>query len=194
MADTGAPWSIPYAEPADLVRDWPALSEDVADAVAAGLDTRRFGQIVQTIEAGTFSTQSGTYQEVFTVAITPVSATNKVLLVASVPMGFATGGAGGSPTGMMSIFRATTNLAVPTSPGSRTPAMHEVVGASSEVQVASFMFLDSPSTTSATTYSVRVRAPGNGASTVFVNRSQLDDNAAGRSRTIASLTAIEVLA
>ena len=37
MADTGAPWSIPYAEPADLVRDWPALSEDVADAVAAGL-------------------------------------------------------------------------------------------------------------------------------------------------------------
>jgi hypothetical protein len=37
MADTGAPWNIPYAEPADLVRDWPALSEDVADAVAAGL-------------------------------------------------------------------------------------------------------------------------------------------------------------
>jgi hypothetical protein len=37
MADTGAPWFIPYAEPADLVRDWPGLSEDVADAVAAGL-------------------------------------------------------------------------------------------------------------------------------------------------------------
>jgi hypothetical protein len=37
MADTGAPWEIPYAEPGDLVRDWPALSEDVADAVADGL-------------------------------------------------------------------------------------------------------------------------------------------------------------
>jgi hypothetical protein len=37
MADTGAPWNIPYAEPSNLVRDWPALSEDVAEAVAAGL-------------------------------------------------------------------------------------------------------------------------------------------------------------
>ena len=38
MADTGAPWNIPFAEPTDLVRDWPELSEDVANAVAAGLD------------------------------------------------------------------------------------------------------------------------------------------------------------
>jgi len=37
VADTGAPWNIPFAEPTDLVRDWPQLSEDVADAVAAGL-------------------------------------------------------------------------------------------------------------------------------------------------------------
>jgi hypothetical protein len=42
MPDTGAPWSIPYAEPSDLVRDWPALSEDVADAVAAGLTNASF--------------------------------------------------------------------------------------------------------------------------------------------------------
>jgi hypothetical protein len=37
MPDTGAPWNIPYAAPSDLVRDWPALSEDVAEAVADGL-------------------------------------------------------------------------------------------------------------------------------------------------------------
>jgi hypothetical protein len=42
MADTGAPWNIPFAEPSDLVRDWPALSEDVADAVAAGLSSTGF--------------------------------------------------------------------------------------------------------------------------------------------------------
>jgi hypothetical protein len=42
MADTGAPWSIPYAEPSSLVRDWPELSEDVADAVAAGLSAAAF--------------------------------------------------------------------------------------------------------------------------------------------------------
>jgi hypothetical protein len=37
MADTGNPWFIPFAEPSDLVRDWPALSSAVGTAVAAGL-------------------------------------------------------------------------------------------------------------------------------------------------------------
>jgi hypothetical protein len=38
MADTGAPYFIPYAEPTDLVRDWPELSEDVALAIVAALE------------------------------------------------------------------------------------------------------------------------------------------------------------
>jgi hypothetical protein len=42
MPDTGAPWNIPYAAPADLVRDWPALSEDVAEAIADGLSAASF--------------------------------------------------------------------------------------------------------------------------------------------------------
>jgi hypothetical protein len=50
MADTGAPWNIPYAEPAELVRDWPALSEDVAEAVAAGLSAAGYNSS-QTITA-----------------------------------------------------------------------------------------------------------------------------------------------
>jgi hypothetical protein len=33
MADTGAPFSVPFVEPSDLVRDWPGISEDVADKV-----------------------------------------------------------------------------------------------------------------------------------------------------------------
>ena len=33
MGDTGLPFEIPFAEPSDTVRTWPALSEDVADAV-----------------------------------------------------------------------------------------------------------------------------------------------------------------
>jgi hypothetical protein len=38
MADTGAPYFIPFAEPTDLVRDWPELSEDVALAIVAALE------------------------------------------------------------------------------------------------------------------------------------------------------------
>jgi hypothetical protein len=38
MPDTGAPYNIPFADPTDLVRDWPALSEDVALAIVAALE------------------------------------------------------------------------------------------------------------------------------------------------------------
>jgi hypothetical protein len=38
MPDTGAPYFIPYADPTDLVRDWPDLSEDVALAIVAALE------------------------------------------------------------------------------------------------------------------------------------------------------------
>jgi hypothetical protein len=38
MPDTGAPWNIPYVDPTDLVRDYPQASEDLADAIADGLD------------------------------------------------------------------------------------------------------------------------------------------------------------
>jgi hypothetical protein len=37
MADTGAPWNIPYATPTDLVRGYPAVDEAQALAVASGL-------------------------------------------------------------------------------------------------------------------------------------------------------------
>jgi hypothetical protein len=33
MADTAAPFSVPYVEPSDLVRAYPAASEDLADKV-----------------------------------------------------------------------------------------------------------------------------------------------------------------
>ena len=38
MPDTGAPYFIPFADPTDLVRDWPDLSEDVALAIVAALE------------------------------------------------------------------------------------------------------------------------------------------------------------
>jgi hypothetical protein len=34
MPDTGAPWNIPFAAPADLVRDWPDLSEEASPTLS----------------------------------------------------------------------------------------------------------------------------------------------------------------
>jgi len=84
MADTGAPWNIPYAEPADLVRDWPALSEDVADAVAAGLDVASLvKQVKQVITTTDFTTTSTTMVDLtgVTATVTPSAATNRFLLL-----------------------------------------------------------------------------------------------------------------
>jgi hypothetical protein len=196
MPDTGAPWNIPYVEASDLVRDYPAADEAQALAIAAGLTSVSVvRQVVQTIKTDTFSMTDTAYAEVtgLTVAITPESASNKVLVVCSVPLGFTTSGGGGSPTGELSIFRGNTNLAVPSSPGSRIPAMHSTVATTGSMEAANFAFLDSPATTSSTTYGVRLRRSPNGG-TIYVNRTSLDDDDATRARGVATITAIEVIA
>jgi hypothetical protein len=55
-----------------------------------------------------------------------------------------------------------------------------------------FNYLDSPATTSATTYGVQI---GNsGAATLCVNQSQADDNIAGRTRGTSTITVMEIAA
>jgi len=51
-------------------------------------------------------------------------------------------------------------------------------------------FLDSPATTSATTYKIQVR--GNTANTVAVNRSTTDTNATEFGRAVSTITVMEV--
>ena len=51
MADTGAPWNIPFVEPTDLVRDYPAADEAQALAVAAGLTAAAVGKVLQVVTA-----------------------------------------------------------------------------------------------------------------------------------------------
>jgi len=61
MADTGAPYFIPYAEPTDLVRDWPELSEDVALAIVAALENIPVleKRVVRFTGSGTWTVPSG---------------------------------------------------------------------------------------------------------------------------------------
>ena len=89
MPDTGLPWEIPYAAPADLVRDWPDLSEDVADAVAAALDAA--SNIVAIKSALKTDTFSGSIAEGASLEITGLTIThaaadaaNKLLFTAYV--------------------------------------------------------------------------------------------------------------
>ena len=82
MPDTGAPWAIPYAAGSDLVSAWPALSEDIAEAVADGL-TAALITPSQVITTTNFTTSSATFVDLtgVTITVTPAAATNRFLLM-----------------------------------------------------------------------------------------------------------------
>ena len=93
MADTGAPWNIPFVEPTDLVRDYPAADEAQALAVAAGLSAAgQVRQIVRATDGTNRLTSSSSFVDAqISVTITPTSANSNLLIIWSY-LGNTTGG------------------------------------------------------------------------------------------------------
>ena len=200
MPDTGAPYFIPFADPTDLVRDWPALSEDVAEAVADGLDEAGSAgigsNVVQTVKTDTFSTTSGTFEDVtgLAVTITPTSNTSKILIIADVSISTS---ATTNNTVQTRLVKAGSAIYVGDADGSRTQAAMSTRTAATSADSAenritsrTITFLDSPEIASAVTYGVQVRSDGGG--TGFINRT---GGISTVGATVASsITAIEVSA
>ena len=193
-SDTGAPWNLPYPEDTDLVKDGAADIEALAEAVADGLDAAGgVKQVVTVTKDDTFSTTSTTYvvPTDLEVTITPSSTSSRILLI-----GTLTGNLSSTTrVGFMSLFRGTTNLAVPDSPGSRTPAFLELIlGDGANQPQNLFLYtatiVDSPGVATAVTYSIRVSTSSGG--TAFVNRSISDADTDTVGRGVSTLTAIEV--
>jgi hypothetical protein len=194
MPDTGAPWNIPYVAPSDLVRDYPSDSEDLADAIAAGLSAAGNpgigSNVVSVTKTDVFTTSSTSFTAItgLTVTITPSSDTAKVLLVCSVPLNITS-----NVRTAIRLMRGATAIAVGTAVGSRPAASASFFpgdGAGSLAQiVVPVTHLDSPATTSATTYTVEVFVQSG---TVRVGTTADDGNNANNARTVSSLTAIEV--
>lgn len=197
MPDTGAPWNIPYVAGTDLVSDWPTDSLALANAIDAGLDAASVGigsNVVQTVKTDTFTSSSTSFVTVtgLSATITPSSATAKVLVVVQISTSFnAVGGAFYKVTG------GNTSSYVGASPGSRVAAVFGGFNQADELEYTmvsqSIVFLDSPATTSATTYQVEARGTSTGPG-VYVNRSADDFNGANRGRGASSITLIEVKA
>lgn len=152
----------------------------------------KIAQVVSTAKTDTFTTTSSTFTDVtgLSVSITPIATSSKVLVMFSV-----TGNGNSGNAGMMiRLVRGSTAIAVGDAAGSRTQATIgniELVGPNSMSN--SMDFLDSPNTTSSTTYKIQIRSNVNG-QTVFVNRSTTDTDAATFARTVSTITVMEVLA
>jgi hypothetical protein len=154
--------------------------------ISTGAAAGQVIQVVQTTKVNTFSTTSSSYTDVtgLSVSITPSSASNKVLVLAQISSG------GAWTAGR--LLRNSTSILEGTSDGaSRTEATYSGKGHSDAgIAMASVIYLDSPSTTSSTTYKIQILSPDN--ATVGINRSGLDDDVYYQLRTTSTITAMEI--
>jgi hypothetical protein len=165
---------------------------------AARLPTGTVLQVVQTVKTDTYSSAVG--QGVMTddvtgltATITPLTATNKVLVTVDMTVGINSDDFGVSAT----LHRDSTPIGIADDPGSSAnrATSGAIMGLGARIPSSlSFTFLDSPATTSAVAYSVRLRHDDNSTRTIFVNRNA-DANLGNRtSYTVSTISAIEVAA
>ena len=130
-------------------------------------------QVVNTSDTTDYSTTSTSFQTATTLSITPSSTSSKILIIAAVPMGHS------GNKQEVRLFRGATGL-------SAYQAFQPDANWNSTGVTGAFTFLDSPSTTSATTYSVKHRSVTNGTS--YVGRS--GDNFMGQADIMITLMEI----
>ena len=144
-------------------------------------------QVKSTTKTDTFSSSSSSYTDVtgMSQSITPTSASNKVLIVVTMSIG------ANNDQYFFRLMRGATAICVGDAAGIRTQATTGInIGDINSAYPLSMSFLDSPATTSATTYKVQVISPGSVA--MVVNSSYSDANQANRPRATSSITVFEV--
>jgi len=156
-----------------------------ADATGGG----KVLQVVSTTKTDTFSTSSTTFADLtgMSATITPSSATSKILVLVSLQADMSTDNTYG-----WQIVRGATAVGIGDAAGNRARA---TVGGSvgqDRIRASSMNLLDSPSTTSSTTYKIQIRVGTTG--TVRVNSSNIDDDFSYRFRGISTITLMEVAA
>lgn len=131
-----------------------------------------------------------------TATITPTSTSSNVLVLVQ------TNGAISSNNWVFNEFRlmrGTTAIGIGESAGNRlrvTSGAHVNVNGDNDFITTTMIFLDSPSTTSATTYGVQIFNGATATRTVYVNRTAADPNTAGDGgiRPVSTITVMEVAA
>ena len=154
-------------------------------------------QVVQTVKSDTFSASPA--QTVFvditglSVSITPTSATSKILVFIDVAVGSSTTTTG---TCNVRLVRNSTPIYIGDAAGSRARSIMSfpyVADAQFDIFRYSGVYLDSPATTSSTTYKYQI-AGQNSSYTVYVNRTHYDDNRWEDPRVASSITVMEIAA
>jgi hypothetical protein len=123
----------------------------------------------------------------FSATITPTSTDNKIYVSCTISCGNDLDAAA-----LFRLVRGATDIAIADTAGSRirTTTVH-YDGVESIMGTAAFTFLDSPSTTSATTYKVQM-STSNNTQSVHVNRTHTDSDATNIQRGISTISLMEI--
>ena len=157
-----------------------------------GLPAGSVLQVVQTVKTDTFSTSSTSFTDVtgLSVSITPSSASNKILVFMDVKLA-----SDSNVANFVRLMRSSTAIYIGDAENSRQRCTYSNGDdPSNQFIFQGFgIFLDSPNTTSATTYKIQMLSePTPNTGTVYLNRNGDDPSTADSARTASSITVIEI--
>ena len=170
----------------------------VANATLASTTIFPAGHVLQTlsgVKTDSFTTTSsyadgsgGATITGLSVSITPTSTSNKILVTTHLNGAHALN----VNRVMATLYRGTTKIAVGGSVGSRQQVTGGFAGSHATIihQPITVTFLDSPSSTSALTYTWKIGTHGSG--TAYINRSEQDNNESIAGRTMSSIVVQEI--
>jgi len=153
-------------------------SISAVSALPSGIDTGKIGQVVSTLTNDNLTTNSTSYSSIMSLSITPTSTSSKILIhhtaVSDVVL------SNTSNVGHIALFRDSTNITT----AGHNSSYHSYTGRS-RASGSAIMHLDSPSSTSAISYSVRGKVDNTGLTMNYGTSTQ---------QRCVSLTLMEILA
>ena len=185
----------------DSIRNSSASSDGItlsSDGKVAfpNTSTGKILQVVQTVKTDAFTTTSSSLVDVtgMSATITPSSSSSKILVQVHIGI---SGGAQYSYAHYV-LLRGSTQIGIGTgATGSNQTNISFATNWNTQNEymgfAASFQFLDSPSTTSATTYKLQMRS-AYASKTVYVNRTHHNGDESYHGRSASTITVMEVAA
>ena len=150
-------------------------------------------QVVTTEKTDTFTTTSSSYVDVtgLSVSITPTSSSSKILVLFQIN-GSQNVGAGRAS---LKLLRDSTVIDAGAAAGSRTQALGGFSSSDTSIPSApvSGNYLDSPSTTSSTTYKIQIAMTA-GSGSAYINQTVQDSDVANQIRMASTITLMEIAA
>ena len=146
-------------------------------------------QVVQAVKNDTFSSASASWVDItgLSLSITPSSTSSKVFITAN----FSSSHSAANSLGVKLVRDTTDIFIADDSDGAlrKYVTSWRYAGGASRQVTQSFQYVDSPSTTSATTYKLQIWSTGG---TAFINQMNVDSNNTTYGRSASSIIAYEI--